>query len=370
MSTISGTIVKVLRRPDGELTGLILEGGQEIRLVTGREYSAKFNMGVGSRVVIESIRRHSDSDGDYYEAWSVGSWDTHGAVATLVPHPQDQPGMPSDSTPDSGVSLASFVRSAKEQPRQREATQQAEPECSFGHGESNSALPRMTAFFPTHEVPHARLPHSLKQTRSDAAVYIGEAYDRIHRVQAVLAYLYIIKRRVPGIGQFLDEAKHTYEQSLSRLAAGYFLAAQEFAKASVSLSRVIEIIMARTLRSDSTIPSPVPPPPENPLNSADSAHIEEGLAEAESMLARIHWILMNGTLPLEDRTQARRIASWSEALCKQARRLYHGAALPDASELVQAALAGAFSAEHVCREWYIAGAASSPEQASKRLHPQ
>jgi hypothetical protein len=98
--------------------------------------------------------------------------------------------------------------------------------------------------------------------------------------------------------------------------------------------------------------------------------VEEDLAEAESSLSRIHWILTNGTLPLEDRTQARRIASWGDALCKQARHMYQNAAVPDAAELVQAAFAGACSAEHVCRKWYVADAAISSEKFSERLHPQ
>lgn len=94
-----------------------------------------------------------------------------------------------------------------------------------------------------------------------------------------------MKRQIPGISQFLDESKHTYQQALSGYEARNFAAAAEFAAASASLSRVVEIIMARTLRSDTSFPSLVPPPPENFFNFTDSGHVEENLAEAESVLA-------------------------------------------------------------------------------------
>src|SRR5208283_5203547 len=54
--------------------------------------------------------------------------------------------------------------------------------------------------------------------RSETARSIGLAYDSLHRIQAVLAYLHIVKHRVPGISQFLDEAKHTYVQALARFS--------------------------------------------------------------------------------------------------------------------------------------------------------
>jgi len=116
---------------------------------------------------------------------------------------------------------------------------------------------------------------------------------------------------------------------------------------------VVEIVMARTLRSDSTLPSLVPPPPEHLGTTPEPDQVEEDLAHAESVLSRIHWILEHGTLPSDDRAQVRKIASWGDAFYRQAQRTYRNAVLDAASEFAQAALAGANSAEHVCRKWYV-----------------
>ncbi len=189
--------------------------------------------------------------------------------------------------------------------------------------------------------------------RNDAARRIGFAYDRLHGIQAILAYLHIMKHKIPGISQFLEEAKHTYEQALSRFTASDFAGAREFADASCSLSRVVEIMMTRTLRSDTSLPSLVPPPPEHFRAFAEPEHVEEDMAQAESVLSRIHWVLENGTLPSEDRAQVRKIAAWGDAFYKQAQYKYRDTVLEDAAEFAQAAVAGADSAEHICRKWYV-----------------
>jgi hypothetical protein len=195
--------------------------------------------------------------------------------------------------------------------------------------------------------------------RNDSARSIGSAYDSLHRIQAILAYLHIMKRRVPGISQFLDEAKHTYEQAHARFAVSDFAGAKELAEASGSLCRVVEIVMARTLRWDDGLPSALPPPPEHSRGIFAPEHIDENLSQVESVLSRIRWVLENGTLPSEERSQVRKIASWGDAFYKQAQHTYREAVLEAAAQFAQAALAGASSAEHVCRKWYI----------SHRVHP-
>ena len=201
---------------------------------------------------------------------------------------------------------------------------------------------------------HGKVP---EHSRNGAARSIGMAYDSLHRIQAILAYLHIIKRRVPGISMVLDEAKHTYEQALGRFADSEFAGSKEMAEASASLSRVVEIVIARTLRSDNTIPSLVPPPPIQMVTAPEPEHVEEDLVQVESVLSRIHWVLKNGTLPSDDRAQVRKIASWGDAFYKQAQNTYRDAIMDDAAEFAQAALAGAYSAEHVCRKWYVSQAA-------------
>jgi hypothetical protein len=208
-----------------------------------------------------------------------------------------------------------------------------------------------------------------RATTSDAATGMERAFDGLHRIHAILAYLHIVKLHVPGIRQFLDEAKHTYEQALARYAAHDFEGAREFAAACQCLSRVVEIVISRTLRSDTSCPTMVPPPPQHPTTYGESAYLQDGLDEVESVLSRLHWLLVNGTLPLEDRTQVRRIASWGDAFYHETLRMYRSGSLEDARELVRAAHSAAHSAEHVCRNWYVAHALN-PSMISTERSPQ
>jgi hypothetical protein len=216
------------------------------------------------------------------------------------------------------------------------------------------SLPRRPASLANEgALPHIGVVQ--RSNRTDAGADLERAYDALHRIHAILAYLNITKRPVPGISQFLEEAKHTYTQALSRYEAHDFAGAHEFAAACGCLSRVVEIVISRTLRSDTNYPSLVPPPPEHPSACNDSCGGQEDLfKEVESVLSRIHWLVENGTLPLEDRTQVRRITSWGDAFYQQTRRMYRSGSLEDAGELLQAANSAAHSAEHICRNWYVA----------------
>jgi hypothetical protein len=195
---------------------------------------------------------------------------------------------------------------------------------------------------------------SPRRDKRDVASNIEHAYDGLHRIHAILAYLNLTKQYVPGIGQLLDEAKHTYEQGLARYHASEYERSQEFAAACRCLSQVVEILLSRTLRSDTSYASLVPPPPERQSTWKQSDRVENSLNEVESALARLHWLMENGTLPLEDRTQVRKIVSWGETLCHQTRHIYRRGLVEDARELLRAANFAAQSAEHICRNWYIA----------------
>jgi hypothetical protein len=196
-----------------------------------------------------------------------------------------------------------------------------------------------------------RLLH--RATSHDAAAVLVLAYDGLQRTQAILAYLEIVKRHVPGILQFLRETKHTYEQALLSYGGEDFASAREFASASAELSLLLDIFISRTLRSDSTYPSIVPPPPQHAPVVAESGELDEELDQLATLLSRIHWLMENGTLPLEDRKQIRRIASWSDALYAQVRHIRANGPQDDAAEFMQAARAAANAAEHICRKWYV-----------------
>jgi len=305
MHTVSGRIAKFLGDSHAGFQALILENGQAIHVPPDCAGSVLTLVRVGSHIGVEGVFHPAsdDSTEGFWEPAVIVNFDCHRSLRFPTPNHKEAPGVLAEcTTPHSSASLA---------------------------------------------------PNRTPCERSEAVTVIGQSFDCLHRVQAIVAYLHIMKRDVPGIGQLLDEAKHTYEQSLERFQNGNVAAAREFAAASAGLSRVVEILISRTLRSDSGLPSLVPPPPDLYSRSGDCSQVEADLEEAEFLLARIHWLLEHGTLPLEERTQVRRIASWGDALFKQARQSYQQVSVPDAVELAQAALAGAHSAEHVCRKWYV-----------------
>jgi hypothetical protein len=374
MLTLVGQVLKFLQEPDGEVTGLVMEGGQEVRFPFGQGHMVPLIVAIGSRVGIEGKFCSKDAQGEYLEATLITNFDSKRSMNFSPPTGQDKPGMLLDSRPDSRASLVPRKVSGKVESAAKETIKKDDSASPDPYLEQPIVTPISHSFHSSRVSSYERALCQASEvqsiTASEAATSIGRAYDRLHRVQAILAYLHILQRQVPGVSQFLDEVKHTYEQSLSRYALRNYVAAIEFAAASADLSRVVEIVIARTLRSDTSLPSLVPPPPENSSLPSEPARIEERLAETQSVLSRIHRVLENRSLPLEDRTQVRKIASWGDALQKQAQRMCRHGALPDAAELAEAALAGAHSAEHVCRKWYVGQSAHAESEASGQLRPQ
>jgi hypothetical protein len=352
MAFVTGQVANLIRDPNGELKGLLLKDGREVDFTAALGHLVSRIVSEACSVGVEGIARVDDSPERYIFATLVTNLDSHQTATLPTPKHKGKPGMqlynvpidpaspaPSDSQPENELASAWSLDSDEILRPQQIPDEDAAP------------VPLHPASFFRSMLEKFDLS-GMNFARNDSARSIGQAYDSLHRIQAILAYLHIMKHAVPGISQFLDEAKDTYVQALSRFAAGDFFGAKEFAEASESLSHIVEIVMARTLRCDSTLPSLVPPPPKHISASPEPVHVEEDLAHAESLLSRIHWILDHGTLPLEDRAQVRKIASWGDAFYRQAQRTYRSSVLEDASEFAEAALAGAYSAEHVCRKWY------------------
>ncbi|MGB8496373.1 MAG: hypothetical protein WCE53_18400 [Candidatus Acidiferrum sp.] len=352
MICVTGRVSEFLRDTNGEIKGILLDGGREIRFSVALGHLVSPIIKEGSLVGIEGEHRCDEFPGGYTQATIITDLDSGRSATLPVPIPQGKPGIWLKTSPTETVSLDHpDSQYGKEE---KSANSQATSECealNLGPSEVDSKPLHPASFF--HALLRENDGQAAELTRNEAARIIGLAYDSLHRIQAILAYLHIIKHRVPGISEFLDEAKHTYEQAHARFATTDFTGAKELAEASVSLSRVVEIVMARTLRSDSSLPSLVPPPPGRLGVSLEPEHVEEDLAHAETVLSRIRWVLEHGTLPSEERAQVRKIASWGDAFYKQAQHTYRSAVLEDASEFAQAALAGAYSAEHVCRKWYV-----------------
>ncbi len=353
MQSIQGKVSEFLRDALGRINGFALEGGREVRSSATQLHQIAAIVTPGSRIEIKGDLRFSTHQQSILSAARITNLDSNQTTSLPAPVCLGKPEMLLHATPTTPASLAPpDVVNAKE------AVSYASSRGTVLQDAVEQRLTEMDTK-PLHpgsyfqSLPGRNDGNGPELERNDAARRIGLAYDRLHRIQAILAYLHIMKHRVPGISQFLDEAKHTYEQALSRFTESDYPGAKEFADASGSLSRVVEIVMARTLRSDTSLPSLVPPPPDHLPGSPEPGHVEEDLAQAESVLSRIHWVLENGALPSEDRAQVRKIAAWGDAFYKQAQHKYRDTVLEDAAEFAQAALAGAHSAEHVCRKWYV-----------------
>jgi len=353
MQSIQGKISEFLRDALGRVNGFVLESGEEIRSSAAQLELIAAMVMPGSKIEIRGDIRYSAHEQRVLSAVHITNLESKQTTNLPAPVCLCKSGMLLHASPTTTASLASSrARSGEDEERSSGSG------ATFLEGALEQRLTGMD-INPLQPGSHFQsLPgqnegNGTELERNDAARRIGFAYDRVHRIQAIFAYLHIMKHRVPGISQFLDEAKHTYEQALSRFTASAYASAKEFADASGSLSRVVEIVMARTLRSDTSLPSLVPPPPDHLRPSAEPGHVEEDLAQAETVLSRIHWVLENGTLPSEDRAQVRKIAAWGDAFYKQAQLKYRDTVLEDAAEFAQAALAGAHSAEHVCRNWYV-----------------
>lgn len=357
MQSIDGKVSKFLYNSMGFLNGFVLGRGQEIRF-----WVSHANVGavtetvtVGSRVEVQGdLRRDADGE-EYLQAALIANLDSRRTASLPAPVCLGKPGMLSDGAPNTVASLAHLrIVDPERHVRPSSVADGADATVALylkrigSHPEQSACSSDENSSGPNPVRPPA--------TTTDAATAIERAYDGLHRIQAILAYLHIVKQHVPGISQFLDEARHTYEQALARYEAQDFEGAREFAAACRCLSRVVEIVISRTLRSDTSYPSLVPPPPEHPTTCGESSHVQDTLDEVECVLSRLQWLLENGTLPLDDRTQVRRIATWGDAFYQQTRRMYRSGSLEDASELVQAANSAAHSAEHICRNWYVAQA--------------
>lgn len=352
MSFVTGRIAKLLRDSRGQISGLLLDGGKEIRFPTAFGLQAAAILDEGCLVEIQGNCRPQNFPNAYLEGEFIRNLDSGQTLALPAPKREGKPGMQSDTTPTDTASLA--LSEPEVEIETSEPSSHADPDGELaGASQASTADNSLVPGSYFHRLEEETSTFTGELLKNEAAHSIGLAYDSLHQIQAILAYLHIIRHSVPGIGQFLDEAKHTYEQALARFAAHDHTSAKEFAEASASLSRMVQIVMTRTLREDNTLPSLVPPPPEHLAASPQPEHVEEDLAQAETLLSRIHWLLENGTLPSEERAQVRKLASWGDAFYKQARYTYREAVLEDAAEFARAALAGAYSAEHLCRNWYV-----------------
>ena len=326
MRIITGRICGLLNNRAGEIDGIVLDGGGSVRFPPERASRVLSIATLGSPVEVQALVPNGLTAANQFIGIVITNL-TSKQCAELTVAPSNKPEVSADVYPPPGTAapLAPTLQN----------------------------FPAMSS----HVVP------STTATRRDVAEEMEQAYDGLHRTQAMLAYLMMIKQEKSQIGKYLDEAKHTYVQALTRYQARDFEGAREFAAASSSLSKAIEILISRTFHSSSDYPKLAPLPPERVPGHADPGRTQRDLDQIEHLLARIDWVTENGTLPAEDREQVRKLSLWSANLRRWALRLLDAGATEEAVEFVRAAGAAANSAEHLCKKCYVTRSAD-PQTAS------
>jgi hypothetical protein len=358
MQLIRGKVIEFLYDAAGDVNGFVLDSGEEFCFSADHLGQVTEIATLNSSIQIMFDFQNGSRDQRTLTATQITNPDPKQSASLPAPVCLRKPGIPSEATPTTTASLAHLKNIEKDGPAGTDLHGEGSLDPIGLLLEKMASQPWPSRHPSDEDVQrdHVPLPRAM---RSDAAAEIEHAYDSLHRIQAILAYLNIMKRQIYGMGQMHEEAKHTYEQALSRYAARDFEGAREFATASGCLSHVVEGTISRTLRSDTSYPSLVSPPPEHKATCGDSSRVRDDLDAVEAVLSRIHWLMENGTLPLEDRSQVRKIASWGDAFYEQASRMFQHGSYEDAAELAQAAVDAAHSAEHICRNWYVAHGADS-----------
>jgi hypothetical protein len=342
MDVISGTIREFVYRRAGVPSGFVIDGGMEIHFSSLHALGAAPLLLLGARLEIRGVARSGSSGEPHLDAVSITNLDCHRSVnlhelpsstesgtplretAPPVESASLIPTLPDGATPPSQPSLA---RSPKKSPAQRPS-----PKRSSARG--------------------ARSRASNQQEGAARAIQI--AYDGFHRTQALVAFLAILEFHEQALGPMLLEAKHTYEQACSNYLHNEFAVAAEFAAASADLLRSVEVVISRVFRSEPTYPRLVAPPEGYGTEPEAVEKVQLDFSRVRRLVARIHWLLENGTLPQEHKEQIRKIATCSGMFYEQGRRLLANGDEVEASYLASAAEAVAHSAEHVCKQNYIA----------------
>jgi hypothetical protein len=189
--------------------------------------------------------------------------------------------------------------------------------------------------------------------REAAGRGIEEAGNALHRTQAIFTQLRVVGAEAPYVGPALSEATHAYQQGMASFRSHSFMCAGEFAAASSDLSQAVAIMLRRALRSQAADEASHSPKGVHRPNSGERCPSQEDFSKIGRRLSRVSWLFEYGTLPAEVIEQARRIASWSEQLYREAQQLYRNGAWEDASEFMEAAEAAVDSAEHICKMCYL-----------------
>lgn len=354
MEIVYGKTREILPVSDGETSGFVIDGGMEVHFPKESAQRVAAVVSLGSRLEICGNQYRGPSGDPRLDAQFITNLDSNRSVNLHDAPPMDKPEMPPSSSPTSAeaASLAPPNRDTDGEPSDSLQLEELIGVSDASPRPNDAASAEFSHQAPTTE--SVLRPRQHRHAHGEAAARSIElAYDGIHRAQALLAYITIVDIRNPDVGQLFDESKYTYQQALASYQKQDFAVAGEFAAASGELSRSVELIASRTLRVESNSPTLVPSPPQRQADVLNAAETQSSLTRVGKLLARIHWLVQNGTLPFEDREQVRRIVSWSDVLYSKGQHSWKAGSFAEASYFMSAAEAVAHSAEHICKQDYI-----------------
>ncbi len=354
MEIIRGTIRETIPAIDGKMCGFVMDGGMEVHFSPEKAAQVSPLISVGSRVEICGKSHRGISGDPRLDAQFITNLDSDRFVNLETPPPLHHPEVSTSNCP-TAVEAAPLAPPAS---ARVEDGDNSMPQGStyVKSAEQAPHTPILSDKFLSHTAFDGSLVNRSRRSRANedrAAKSIELAYDGVHRSQALLAYVKIVDLQAPDVSQLFEEAMHTYQQAVSNYEKQDFEVASEFATASGELSRCVELVVSRILRSDSGYPRLVPYPLLQKPDLTRAAEAQDHLARIEKLLARVHWLVQNGTLPSEDRRQVQKIASWGDEFYAKARKCLQTGAVAEASYFIDAAEAVANSAEHVCKQDYI-----------------
>lgn len=354
MEIIHGTIRETIPAIDGTTCGFVIDGGMEVRFSPEKAAQASSLISIGSRVEICGESYRGTSGDPRLDAQFLTNLDSNRFVNLETPPPLHHPEVSPSNCP-TPVDAAPLAPPSNERVGDSDDSTQQDP-AVVRLGKQAQHKPILSAKSPSQAPGKDSLVSRSRRSRANedgAAKSIELAYDGVHRSQALLAYIKIVDLQAPDVSELFDEAMHTYQQAVSNYERQDYEVASEFATASGELSRCVEVVVSRILRSDSGYPRLVPYPLRQQPDVVRAAEAEDHLGRVEKLLSRIHWLVQNGTLPSEDRKQVQKIALWADEFHGKARQSLEAGAIAEASYFIDAAEAVAHSAEHVCKQDYI-----------------
>jgi hypothetical protein len=366
MHAIRRRVASFLSNGSGKTKGLVLDNGIEVRFSPDESSRVSLIIGIGSPVEVHGWTRPGPMNEMRFDASAIKNCESNRIVFfENLPLPHDPEVPPPSIATEEAASLPLPPGEERAYPTPNPKSLGLRKGDSAAPVRGNSLASRSSRTCQNHSGESAA--SSQWTNGEEAAREIEAAYDGLHRTQAILAYVKIVDLKDPDVGRLLEEARQTYQRAILSHQNADFTVAGELAAASRNLSAAVEAIVSRIFRSSANFPTLVPPPPLRLATPEESALALDHIFRTQKSMARIRWVLENGTMPQEDVEEVQEIAHWCERFFRQAQRAFHTGGIDDSAGLAETAYAIAQAAEHICKKCYVS---HDPDfHASVAIHP-